>query len=86
MALYLSYVETQMVEAVCGPVGDCNTVQSSPYSRLFGVLPMGVVGAVGYVAILAAWLVNRLGSGRWPGWRRRPCWSWPSSACSSRST
>jgi uncharacterized membrane protein len=62
VALYLSYVETQMVEAVCGPVGDCNTVQSSPYSRLFGVLPVGVVGAVGYVAILAAWLASRRGS------------------------
>lgn len=62
VALYLSYVETQMVEAVCGPVGDCNTVQSSPYSRLFGVLPVGVVGALGYVAILAAWLVSRRGS------------------------
>jgi uncharacterized membrane protein len=62
VALYLSYVETQMVEAVCGPVGDCNTVQSSPYSRLFGVLPVGVVGAVGYVIILVAWLVSRRGS------------------------
>lgn len=61
VALYLSYVETQMVEAVCGPVGDCNTVQSSPYSRLFGMLPIGVVGALGYVAILAAWLVSRRG-------------------------
>jgi uncharacterized membrane protein len=62
VALYLSYVETQMVEAVCGPVGDCNTVQSSPYSRLFGVVPVGVIGAAGYVAILAAWLISRRGS------------------------
>jgi uncharacterized membrane protein len=62
VALYLSYVETQMVEAICGPVGDCNTVQSSPYSRLFGVLPVGVIGAVGYVAILVAWLASRRGS------------------------
>lgn len=64
VALYLSYVETQMVEAVCGPVGDCNTVQSSPYARLFGVLPVGVLGTAGYVGILAAWLLNRLGRGR----------------------
>lgn len=55
VALYMAYVETQAVEAVCGPVGDCNAVQSSPYARLFGVLPIGVLGAVGYVAILAAW-------------------------------
>lgn len=64
VAGYLSYVETQLVQAVCGPVGDCNAVQSSPYARLFGVLPVGVLGAVGYLGILAAWLLNRLGRGR----------------------
>lgn len=64
VAGYLSYVETQLVQAVCGPVGDCNAVQSSPYARLFGVLPVGVLGAVGYLCILAAWLLNRLGRGR----------------------
>jgi uncharacterized membrane protein len=55
VASYLSYVETQAVAAVCGPVGDCNAVQSSPYATLFGVLPVGVLGLIGYVAILAAW-------------------------------
>ena len=44
---YLTYVETQLVQAVCGPVGDCNAVQSSSYARLFGVLPVGVLGASG---------------------------------------
>jgi uncharacterized membrane protein len=60
VALYLAYVETQAVEAICGPVGDCNAVQSSEYAKLFGVLPIGVLGAVGYVAILVAWLWSRL--------------------------
>lgn len=55
VAGYLAYVETQLVEAVCGPVGDCNSVQSSPYARLFGVLPIGILGMGGYMAILAAW-------------------------------
>lgn len=63
VAGYLSYVETQLVQAVCGPVGDCHAVQSSPYARLFGVLPVGVLGAAGYVGILAAWLLNRSGRG-----------------------
>lgn len=63
VAGYLSYVETQSVEAVCGPVGDCNAVQSSSYATLFGVLPVGVLGFAGYVAILAAWLVARLRTG-----------------------
>jgi uncharacterized membrane protein len=64
VALYLTYVETQSVAAVCGPVGDCNKVQSSEYSKLFGVLPVGLLGALGYVAILAAWLWGHYGSGR----------------------
>lgn len=58
VALYLTYVETQNVAAVCGPVGDCNAVQSSPFAKLFGVLPVGLLGALGYVAILAAWAVR----------------------------
>ncbi len=56
VAGYLTYVETQAVPAVCGPVGDCNAVQTSSYATLFGVLPVGLLGAIGYVAILAAWL------------------------------
>lgn len=59
VAGYLSYVETQVVAAICGPVGDCNTVQSSPYAYLFGVLPVGVLGLLGYLAMLAAWLARR---------------------------
>ncbi|MBE7470878.1 MAG: vitamin K epoxide reductase family protein [Anaerolineales bacterium] len=59
VAGYLAYVETQAVPAVCGPVGDCNAVQSSPYARLFGLLPIGVLGVIGYVAILVAWLWGR---------------------------
>lgn len=61
---YLSYVETSGATAVCGPVGDCNAVQQSEYAILFGVLPVGVLGLVGYVAMLAAWLVGRAGNGR----------------------
>jgi uncharacterized membrane protein/thiol-disulfide isomerase/thioredoxin len=60
VAGYLTYVETAQVNAVCGPVGDCNTVQQSQYARLFGVLPIGLLGLAGYVFILAAWLVGRL--------------------------
>jgi uncharacterized membrane protein len=61
VALYLAYVEMSDVSAVCGPVGDCNTVQQSPYARLFGVLPIGVLGVAGYIAILAAWALRRMG-------------------------
>ncbi len=62
VAGYLTYVETTSVRAICGPVGDCNAVQSSPYARLFDIVPVGVVGALGYIAILALWLWQRLRS------------------------
>jgi uncharacterized membrane protein len=64
VAGYLTYVETQAAPAVCGPVGDCNAVQTSSYSKLFGVLPVGLLGMAGYVAILAAWLWGRFRSDR----------------------
>jgi uncharacterized membrane protein len=64
IASYLAFVETTQTTAVCGPVGDCNTVQQSEYSYLFGVLPVGVLGLVGYIAILLVWLVSRFGDGR----------------------
>jgi len=59
VAVYLSYIETQSVEAMCGPVGDCNTVQQSRYAKLFDVLPVGVLGLLGYLGLLAAWLTRR---------------------------
>ena len=64
VAGYLSYVEIAFVPAMCGPVGDCNSVQTSSYARLWGVLPIGVLGMGGYVAILAAWWAGRRRWGR----------------------
>lgn len=59
VAGYLAYVETTQTQAVCGPVGDCNTVQQSEYARLFGVLPIGVLGVIGYWLILVAWWIGQ---------------------------
>ncbi len=64
VAIYLTYVETTGDIAMCGPVGDCNAVQQSPYAKLFGVVPVGLVGLLGYLAILVAWLVDRAGPQR----------------------
>jgi uncharacterized membrane protein len=60
VALYMTYIEVTHVEAICGPLGDCNAVQNSPYATLFGWLPVGVLGLLGYLGILGAW-----GWGRW---------------------
>jgi uncharacterized membrane protein len=64
IAAYLTYVEVTQVTAVCGPVGDCNTVQQSEHAHLFGVLPIGVLGLAGYLAILLDWSGSRFGSGQ----------------------
>lgn len=60
-AIYLTYVEITSTEAFCGPVGDCNTVQDSPYAHLFGIIPIGVMGIAGYLTIIALWLVQQYG-------------------------
>jgi len=62
VSIYLASVETGGGEAVCGPVGDCNAVQQSEYAKLFGI-PIGVIGVVGYVVLLGAWLLGRFASG-----------------------
>lgn len=59
VAIYLSFIETTKAQAICGPVGDCNAVQNSPYSVLFGILPVGVVGLAGYLVILFLWSWKR---------------------------
>jgi uncharacterized membrane protein len=68
VAGYLAQVEVLEVEAVCGPVGDCNSVQQSEHARLFGVVPIGVVGVLGFLAILVAWGVRQHGSGPASAW------------------
>ena len=65
IAGYLTYVEMAEVSAVCGPVGDCNMVQQSEYARLFGVLPIGVLGIAGYVSILLSWCIERYSREQW---------------------
>jgi uncharacterized membrane protein len=65
VAGYLAYVELNQVEAVCGPVGNCNTVQQSSYATLFGILPVGVLGILGYIAIIISWLAGLLDLARY---------------------
>jgi len=59
VAIYLTFIETTKAKAICGPVGDCNAVQNSPYALIFGLIPVGLVGLLGYLAILAAWFWYR---------------------------
>jgi uncharacterized membrane protein len=59
VAGYLTYIEATGATAVCGPVGDCNTVNQSEHARLFGMLPVGALGLFGYAAIAVAWAASR---------------------------
>lgn len=73
VAIYLTYIETTPeATAVCGPVGNCNAVQKSPYAMLFGVLPVAVLGALGYFFILLAW-----GLAHWKSRREWARWGYP---------
>lgn len=70
VSFYMAYVETTHTAAVCGPVGDCNTVQQSEYALLFGLLPIGLVGIAGYGALGFVWALERYGKGRCAQWAR----------------
>ena len=67
VAGYLANVETNGSQAVCGPVGDCNAVQTSSYAHLFGI-HIGVLGLIGYGSIALLWVVSRLARGVVADW------------------
>lgn len=66
VAAYLAFVEITHTEAVCGPVGECNTVQTSEYAQILGI-PVAVLGLINYAGVLALWAVSRFGAVRWAG-------------------
>ncbi|NJN97381.1 MAG: hypothetical protein HC875_26515 [Anaerolineales bacterium] len=66
VAVYLAYVEITHVEAICGPIGACNVVQSSPYARIFGI-PIAVLGVLFYLLVGVLWVGQKYLPGRWAG-------------------
>jgi len=64
IAIYLSLIEVSGETAICGPVGDCNAVQQSEYSKVFGVVPVAVLGMLGYITIGITWVVSLKTSGK----------------------
>jgi uncharacterized membrane protein/thiol-disulfide isomerase/thioredoxin len=58
VALYLAYVEVNQVTAVCGPIGECNQVQSSDYAKIMGI-PVAVLGIFNYLALGVIWVFQR---------------------------
>jgi uncharacterized membrane protein/thiol-disulfide isomerase/thioredoxin len=64
VASYLAYVEITHVAAVCGPVGECNVVQTSAYALFLGV-PVAVWGLLYYLVVVALWAGQRVLVRRW---------------------
>jgi uncharacterized membrane protein len=63
VASYLAYVEITHVAAVCGPVGECNVVQTSAYALFLGT-PVAVWGLLYYLVVVALWAGQRYLVGR----------------------
>jgi uncharacterized membrane protein len=51
-ATYLSYIKLAHVQALCRGVGDCETVNSSVYSEIYGI-PIAILGLAAYVSMAA---------------------------------
>jgi uncharacterized membrane protein/thiol-disulfide isomerase/thioredoxin len=63
IAAYMAYVATNQMDAVCGPIGDCNIVQSSVYAQIMGI-PISVLGVLNYTTVIVLWIIWKFGSGR----------------------
>ena len=50
-SIYLSYIKLSHNEAFCAGIGDCDVVNTSPYSELAGI-PIALLGAGVYVALV----------------------------------
>ncbi len=58
-ATYLTFLKFTHQEAMCMGVGDCYTVNTSPYAEIYGI-PIALLGALAYLLILALlWLERR---------------------------
>ena len=63
IGIYLTSVALTQHEIMCGPIGDCMSVQTSPHAKLFG-MPMSLWGIVFYLSISLLWLLQRFNTGR----------------------
>jgi uncharacterized membrane protein len=57
-SLYLTYVKLSNSYAICGPIGDCESVNSSSYAEIGGI-PIALLGAGAYLAIILLLLVEQ---------------------------
>ena len=63
-SIYLSWIKLTDSLAVCGGIGNCESVNSSRFAE-FGGIPIALIGVFGYTAILAVLILDD----RKPTWR-----------------
>ena len=75
IAGYLAFVEISAELPVCG-VGmpGCVTVQTSQYAKLFDIIPIGVIGVMGYLAIFVAWILGEKNKGNFSKYFSLAAW------------
>jgi uncharacterized membrane protein len=62
VAGYFTFIESTRTQVICGPsTPKCWDVQNSKYAIVFGIIPMGMFGLAGYIAIIAGWLLWQYG-------------------------
>ncbi len=59
-SIYLVWVKYTGAYALCGPIGNCETVNSSQYSEIFGI-PISLLGAGAYAIMIVLLLLENRG-------------------------
>lgn len=59
-SVYLTWVKLANRYALCGPIGDCESVNSSQYSEIYGI-PIALLGAGAYLIIVLLLLLETRG-------------------------
>lgn len=67
-SLYLTWVKVSNQYALCGPLGDCESVNSSQYSEISGI-PIAIFGAGAYLLIILILVIETRG-GVWKEYGR----------------
>jgi len=60
-SIYLVWVKYTGMYALCGPIGNCESVNTSQYSEVFGI-PIALLGAGAYIIMIILLILEGLGS------------------------
>ena len=58
VSVYMAIYKFTANDAMCLGSGECAIVNASRYSEIYGI-PLGVIGALGYIAIMGALLIEK---------------------------